>query len=111
MLTTEGVHYIVADSGAGKHRVTTLMDEVPTAYHYLLARPDFNQGNVSSLRSGSVGRLLPRGRRSSSPNGLAARSTRCGAKRASTSSLVKDGKRTDGTEKGRVTPVIPGHLR
>ncbi len=32
-------------------------------------------------------------------------------KHAPTSSLVQDGKRTDGTGRRRVTPVIPGHSR
>ena len=43
----------------GKHRVT-LMDGVPTAYYYLLAHPDFDKADLSSLtRCWVGGQTLP----------------------------------------------------
>ena len=46
-------------SAIGKHRVT-LMDGVPTAYYYLLAHPDFDKADLSSLtRCWVGGQTLP----------------------------------------------------
>ena len=58
----------------------TIMDGVPTAYYYLLAHPDFEKYDLSSLtRCWGGGRRYRRRNRPSSPNGPAARCTRYGA--------------------------------
>ena len=62
-----------------EHRAT-LMDGVPTVYYYLLAHPDFDSYDLSSLtRCWVGGQTLPARSRSSSRSGPAARCTRCGA--------------------------------